>query len=353
MPQDLDIDNYTTEELITLFKLTLPLSETNIRYGIDNSIRKYQDSYGDNREYIDFFVECKNKLINGLNSPKTTILSYDYKFHERNLNPIERRYVTKLLNIDTIFRDGYINTKSTDYLYKLPNPIKNVVSMKISAIELPHAWYAFNKYNNKFNILDSSNSMNSYEYPLGNYNDKQFMNTLAFCDLGLSGDINPHTGSTTLTYNGNTTDNSATIIFCPPGEQYNNTFGWMLGFRKPSYVFNSESSSITSEGAFGSGISKYLFLEVDDYNNNCKQSLISSTNNSTLGNNILGRITISSGHNTLITDNGADLIFKQRDYFGPVTIEKLRIRLLDHFGNVVDLNNNDYSFALEFKQLYS
>ena len=52
-------------------------------------------------------------------------------------------------------------------------------------------------------------------------------------------------------------------------------------------------------------------------------------------------------------DNGSDLIFKQRDYFGPVTIEKLRIRLLDHFGKVLDLNNNDYSFALEFKQLYS
>ena len=124
----------------------------------------------------------------------------------------------------------------------------------------------------------------------------------------------------------------------------------MLGFRKLTYEF---SDSIVSEGAFGSGIAKYLFLEIDDFNHNSKQSLISSTNNSILGNNILGRITISSGHNTLIMDNGADLIFKQRDYFGPVTIEKLRIRLLDHFGKVLDLNNNDYSFALEFKQLYS
>lgn len=359
MPQDLDIDNYSNEELITLFKLKLPLSETKIKYCVDNSIRKYYDEYGDNNEYIEFFEKCKDKLIKSLQTPKT-IQTYDYKFPEGTINPIERRYVTKILNIDTVFRDGYSQTKSTDYLYKLPNPIKKVVSMKISALELPHTWYAFNNANNKI-IIDSSQSY-IFEFPLGNYHSQDFQTT--FNDLSsvsncttidtlIKLSINPHTGKTTIVNKRNSRNSRNSrikIIFCPPGEQYNNTLGWMLGFRKLTYEF---SDSIVSEGAFGSGIAKYLFLEIDDFNHNSKQSLISSTNNSILGNNILGRITISSGHNTLIMDNGSDLIFKQRDYFGPVTIEKLRIRLLDHFGKVLDLNNNDYSFALEFKQLYS
>ena len=59
MPQDLDIDNYSNEELITLFKLKLPLSETKIKYCVDNSIRKYYDEYGDNNEYIEFLKNVK------------------------------------------------------------------------------------------------------------------------------------------------------------------------------------------------------------------------------------------------------------------------------------------------------
>ena len=72
-----------------------------------------------------------------------------------------------------------------------------------------------------------------------------------------------------------------------------------------------------------------------------------------LSNNILGRITILPTDYTYIVDNASDLIFKERDYFGPVTIEKLQIKLLDHYGNEIDLNYNDYSFALEFTQIYS
>ena len=39
---------------------------------------------------------------------------------------------------------------------------------------------------------------------------------------------------------------------------------------------------------------------------------------------------------------------KQRDYTGPANIEKLHIKLLDKWGNLVNLNNCNYSFILEF-----
>ena len=84
-----------------------------------------------------------------------------------------------------------------------------------------------------------------------------------------------------------------------------------------------------------------------------KNSVISENDNSYLGDNILGRVTISSGSNTLVLDNGSDQIFKSREFFGPVKIEKMNIKLLDKFGNELNLNNNDYSIALEFTQVYS
>lgn len=42
----------------------------------------------------------------------------------------------------------------------------------------------------------------------------------------------------------------------------------------------------------------------------------------------------------------------KREYFGPVDIERLRARLTDDNGNIVNLNGRDWSFTLRVKQLY-
>ena len=148
----------------------------------------------------------------------------------------------------------------------------------------------------------------------------------------------------------------------------------MLGFRNPCYIITSANSYICystcskitanltiiyqgylkSESSFGSATDNYIFIEVDDYHNNFPTDTIVSMNtDSYLGKNIIARITLTSGTNTIITDNGADQIYKKREYFGPVKIEKLHIRLLNRFGNVINFNQNDFSFALELKQIYS
>ena len=41
-----------------------------------------------------------------------------------------------------------------------------------------------------------------------------------------------------------------------------------------------------------------------------------------------------------------------RVYSGPVKIDKLRIRLLDDKGNLVNLHDNDWSFTLIVEQLH-
>ena len=49
--------------------------------------------------------------------------------------------------------------------------------------------------------------------------------------------------------------------------------------------------------------------------------------------------------------DASESLFK-RKYFGPVDLMKLRIRLLDKFGRVVDLNKSDYSLTIMIEQLY-
>ena len=51
-------------------------------------------------------------------------------------------------------------------------------------------------------------------------------------------------------------------------------------------------------------------------------------------------------------DFGGSLQDNKRDYFGPVNIVRLRIKLLDDRGNVVNLNGNDWSITLISESLY-
>ena len=109
-----------------------------------------------------------------------------------------------------------------------------------------------------------------------------------------------------------------------------------------------------SESSYGNNISNYLFVDIDDYQKNfTPDSIISyNSNKSYLGNNILARITVNSGFNTIVIDNATDRIFKERGYFGPVRLEKFNIRILDKFGDIVDFNYNDFSLVLELQILY-
>ena len=53
-----------------------------------------------------------------------------------------------------------------------------------------------------------------------------------------------------------------------------------------------------------------------------------------------------------IIDNSPSLQNNKRNYFGPVNIERMRVRLFDERGNLVNLNDNDWSFTLLVDQLY-
>ena len=81
--------------------------------------------------------------------------------------------------------------------------------------------------------------------------------------------------------------------------------------------------------------------------------MITSTGENAIGDNILGRISIDESFSTVLYHKLFDPIFKQRDYMGPVNLNKFRIKILDKYGNVIDMNNNDISLSLEITILYS
>jgi hypothetical protein len=148
--------------------------------------------------------------------------------------------------------------------------------------------------------------------------------------------------------------------------------GWMMGFYNDTYEVTQKlkvqgrvnplgtyepieyNRYIESESSYGSAIVQYYFLEVDDYNRNfTTNTIVAETGNGTnLGNNIIARIPLTTAALNINYLNPSDMIFKQRDYFGPVKIEKVHLRLVDRFGETLDIQNNDYSLAIELTTTY-
>jgi len=341
--------------------------------------------------------------------------THNIKYPSGSMNPLDRKVVTRNLCIDTLFRRNHNTSSATNFLHILPEPITNVVSMNITAIEFPNAWYTFasENYSNQFTItvynaptptskqIDdptfqySETNRHTILIPDGNYRSDLLATTInnlfTNAEYGLEylyfdiNEINTHCIFRTKTdadgnINAELVNDSIprnfyfTIDFsveADPGRPLYKNAGWMLGFKKVFYTapfieagivnygnFNTPQQYnwyIESESSYGSGVHNYVFLEIDDFNKNFStNTLFSNTANETyLGNNIMGRISVVSGMNTIVTNTSSDCVFKKREYFGPVKLEKIHIRLLNKFGDPVLLNENDFSFVLEIEQLYS
>jgi hypothetical protein len=100
------------------------------------------------------------------------------------INPINVRTFTQAISIDSRFRPNYFGTKSTDYDMVLPVIQKNVVSMRVSSIELPITYYAISLYNGNSTCLfiDASNTAVGWllTLPDGNYEQSWANNSHAF-----------------------------------------------------------------------------------------------------------------------------------------------------------------------------
>ena len=145
------------------------------------------------------------------------------------------------------------------------------------------------------------------------------------------------------------------------------TLGTFLGFKKGTYrvtrknkyyITNNKDATtyegyLESETSYGNGRINYVFISIDDYNKNCISNPVIASSRQYIGDNIIGRIPITENFTSIMSNNGYDKIFKEREFLGPVNIEKLHIKILDKYGNPVDFNNNDISMAIELIEIYS
>ena len=400
---DINIENYTDRELLNILKIKDSIDEISVQQ-LNEQIDSIVIALNLSEEYnlIEFIKVAGEKL-------KKRILKFQYDdkketsypliehrlpdainynqtlYPQGSINPIEKKTITKVINIDSIFRRNYHKTSSSDFVWYLSQPESNVVSMKLSSVDLPMLWYNItdNMERNIFNITlynyeEIEKKTYSIVIPPGNYDNEtlvQTLNNIFKNDNGLHkliSKINPTTSSIIFLSTYTKNNSYFHIDFFPNIKKYSKnqqfqefqkTIGWKIGFRNYSYnvkensvvniLSNIHNFSVQGETSCNLKNDNYVFINLDDYNSNCVcQPIISSTWNSYIGNNILARITIDSSFKNTHYDNGHDNVFKERVYLGPVTVEKFKIQILNKFGEIIDLNKHNFSFTLELTKIY-
>jgi hypothetical protein len=135
----------------------------------------------------------------------------------------------------------------------------------------------------------------------------------------------------------------------PDNVDVSSRVGWNLGFTKKSYDGNVR---YVADTIIEPATIRYVYLAVDDFNNSANNHFMTAFNQSILSPNILARISMRGNYFSLLMDNDLNIVTEPRKYFGPVDIQRLRIRLFDDFGRVLDMNGANFSFCLTFTTLY-
>ena len=310
-------------------------------------------------------------------------LSFSQKEFPGVFNPLEKRVLTKNLNIDSRFRENYFSSLSTDFHVDLPLRFKSVISIIVTTIEIPLSFHIFsNTYNNNFFTLIVNGISLLIQVPDGNYSatsliqyinnfltevaDKNseydlFQYILFSLDYYVDQDSNRSGSFRTIVSIKSSYTEEEPINFKLDFASNKDGFedkniplplkmGWIMGFRLGYYENNN---NYVSEGLMDVGGPRYFYLIVNDYNNNVDDGFYGAFNSSILNKNILARIGLYQNDLVLTSSSALSVINSRRIYFGPVVLQKLHVQLVDEYGRIVNLNNMDFSFVLTMEYIYN
>jgi hypothetical protein len=424
--------------------------------------------------------------------------TFNLPVKQDSLNPNLKNTINRFINLDSQFRQysSGQESESTNYTCDLSDTLKNTLKLSLYSYQIPFSWYTIDvAYGNTCLWINDPNSGITVpvSIPSGNYSQTNFTSqlNLSFTQAGFTFPArNPPTYSsppypspplpanTPVYFNSNngkltlflidgvyvdpndseitfTITLETTVIFydftqilkcninCKNSNYFNNSLGWLMGFRLP-YI-DVDVNGNNAPFILDLNGPKYLILVIDDYNqNHVNNSLVSITQfNSTLkvpmyyspdlpyvcntpqqvGNNLAQLLpdinqnglllagkyheeymntqivlpsaprtltnaqlyTINSINNnnnnltnylakaptssdilaiipvktssgvptgSLLVEFSGSLQDNTRQYFGPVNIERIAVKLLDDKGNILNLNGSDWCVTLIAECLY-
>lgn len=297
-----------------------------------------------------------------------------------------------VISIDSRFRSDQGDNPS-NFLFKLLTPIKNVISVRLSSLEIPNTWYTFSEVRgNTSLIVNVQNAPNSNSlvqsarvvisegnYTLNTLQPNDFLfeifNQLnaAFSNVSFSVYFSPISGKITL---------SCFTKVNPPagGYTYFNQPRRLLlgappttGFETPLLVsFNfADSVYSTRDNNWGLGFNlgyqiketKYAtshaadsIPDVDDTNYvflslNPDWRVVEHNQPDSTQTAAFAKVIVNVPKNDIVYDNGGNTITKQYYLRQPTNISVFNVSILDEYENYIQLEGGHISLTLEVTEV--
>ena len=394
------IQDYSMDELLTLLGIDLSQMDNyielkdKINTEVDKNIEIFTNL--NNNNMVIFFEKIRVSLIGDdtLETGENITTSENTVIQTNTSYTLDyRREIDRLIVFDSLFRDNYSSTMSTNYISQLAETVKNVTKIKLQCLEFPSSYYNFvDSYeSNYFWIKYGNNSDVSYAYfyiEPGNYDsiiviqklqdfvDTQNLDISFTLDLNIDSETETLYGNNKLTISSSYTTfeinfdskklietvdpsyNISHVVNTTTAQSYytsssiidnNKRCGWMLGFKDLNY---SGYSSYTGDSVVDLTTPKYAYLVVNDYNHSSNNTYYSTSSKHFVHNFTIARIPITYNPFTRHSVVSMSDFSMPRYYHGPVDLDKFQVQLLDEHQRIIELNGNDFSFTLEVTYIY-
>lgn len=391
------------EKILEYMRIHKQLIEANIMPPTDTtetspSLDEIADRYGINAEYLttnpimaqeleelnrtqqiqETIEQERNQIIDDEAQGEKEWSLSKTKASSKLINMITPSTFDRTLNIDTRFRDNYESTNSNDFMVELNDEFKNVLSMEVVSIEVPNNRYQIEEGNNTFKISEVlfSGAINTYtirlepgnygsstnvvDYFTGDFNTEQYpegnfrlfgqYDEVTEINTRFILRINDRTGFTEI-YAKDITSKVILEFNENPNNKYKD-IGFLLGYTNILYT---GSNKYISEKIFQINGLSYFYLAIDDYNNNSIRSITNNLKNSNVSEDVISRFALIANRfgGNFDEKRFSGSTGRKRIYQGTVDIKKLHIRLLDEFGDPLDIKNGDWFITLLFRCQYT
>lgn len=284
------------------------------------------------------------------------------KYDDRTTQSVKynKDFATRVISVDSRFRANQ-GDSTTNFLFKLLVPIKNVCSVRLSSIELPNTFYNFSvvKGNTTFLLYYPQSNPTPHVINIGNnYKDEAVFNGVNYSDPdSLAQDVETQMqlvdGGFTVLYNKNSgkiTIRHATNIFKidfsggPFGNRlYDWGLGYNLGYRQKQY---SGSTFYTGEAIIDLLGPNYMLVSLNPdwkcvYHNQPDKNQFRP----------FAKIIVDEPKNAIIYDNGANTVTKEYWLDQPITVSSFQIIVTDPYEETIDLLGASVSLTVELKEI--
>ncbi len=270
------------------------------------------------------------------------------------------KYKISLVSLDTRFA-SQIGCNKGEFKIQLPRNMKNVMRIRMSSAEIPLVAYVFSEEagNTTFAVRvgASETFVKCTPIPDGNYTANRLMNTI---QASLQ-EVHSGFSCTFSTLNGRVTIANSSLPFELYLISYNKKIasrlanwgiGYNLGFRSGKVKGVSAATGggylITGESLLSLQAAPYYLLELK-----CPDS-IENVTHPVLDNgylNAFAKVILKDSGYTFNFDDNSNLLRKEFTFVAPTSIPFFNVRLMDSYGDTVNMQFMDWSITIEVTEV--